>query len=221
MNIKKYKVIFIGDSGVGKTSLIRSYLYGSDLRNVKNTIGAEFSTYRKDNIQLDLWDTAGQERFRSMVKSYCKDVSICMIVSDISNDNSMDNIGDYWIPYLLRTINQKKLPIFYFIFNKKDLIEGEEKTKELNKKIEILVDKYKSILEKNKLIVKREIKDYNENEVLIIKDITTSLDTKLLSEIFNNLFELCKKINIPFNEYKIDLRKNENKNIICRYCGIF
>ena len=85
-----------------------------------------------------------------------------MIVSDISNDNSMDNIGDYWIPYLLRTINQKKLPIFYFIFNKKDLIEGEEKTKELNKKIEILVDKYKSILEKNKLIVKREIKDYNE-----------------------------------------------------------
>lgn len=75
MSIQK-KVVALGDSGVGKTSLLYRYLYDKFDNSSMTTIGASFKTKiislpnEQDEIKLNLWDTAGQERFKSLTKMY-------------------------------------------------------------------------------------------------------------------------------------------------------
>ena len=135
------KVIVVGDSGVGKTSIINRYLenYNAD---EKATIGASFSSklqvVDKYNISFDIWDTAGEERFRSVNSIFYKEASICLIVYDITNLKSFQNIKDYW--YNSVKENSQNDILFGIAGNKMDLInkeavdqkEAEEYCKEIN-----------------------------------------------------------------------------------------
>lgn len=99
-NMKKYKLVFLGEQGVGKTSLITRFMYDTFNPQYAATIGIDFlskTMYLDDRtIRLQLWDTAGQERFRSLIPSYMRDSNVAVIVYDISNKKSFDAI-DKWI----------------------------------------------------------------------------------------------------------------------------
>jgi len=98
----KYKLVFVGDVEVGKTSVIGRYVYGVFNDSYQNTIGIDFLSKsikleeQGRAVRLQLWDTAGQERFRSLIPSYIRDASAVMVVYDITNRSSFINTAS-WI----------------------------------------------------------------------------------------------------------------------------
>merc|ERR1712118_546972 len=87
--IAKYKLVFLGDQGVGKTSIITRFMYDSFDTAYQATIGIDFlskTMYLEDRtVRLQLWDTAGQERFRSLIPSYIRDSSVAIVVYDTTS----------------------------------------------------------------------------------------------------------------------------------------
>ncbi|GAB7338896.1 hypothetical protein MBLNU457_5578t1 [Dothideomycetes sp. NU457] len=90
--LRKYKLVFLGEQSVGKTSLITRFMYDSFDNTYQATIGIDFlskTMYLEDRtVRLQLWDTAGQERFRSLIPSYIRDSSVAVVVYDISSQKS-------------------------------------------------------------------------------------------------------------------------------------
>lgn len=97
--LTKHKVVFVGDSGVGKTSIIHHFIHGTFLDKYKTTIGIDFKSktlYLSDStIRLQIWDSAGQERFRSLIPSYIRDCQVCIVVYDITNRASFLNVPQW------------------------------------------------------------------------------------------------------------------------------
>jgi len=93
--LAKYKLVFLGDQSVGKTSIITRFMYDNFDRHYQATIGIDFlskTMYLEDRtVRLQLWDTAGQERFRSLIPSYIRDSSVAVVVYDVSNRASFLN----------------------------------------------------------------------------------------------------------------------------------
>lgn len=98
--LAKYKLVFLGDQSVGKTSIITRFMYDNFDRHYQATIGIDFlskTMYLEDRtVRLQLWDTAGQERFRSLIPSYIRDSSVAVVVYDVSNRASFLNTAK-WI----------------------------------------------------------------------------------------------------------------------------
>lgn len=139
--IKKYKLVFLGEQSVGKTSLITRFMYDSFDTSYQATIGIDFlskTVYLEDRtIRLQLWDTAGQERFRSLIPSYIRDSTVAVIVYDIANLTSFQETKK-WIQDVRKERGDDVL--IMLVGNKTDLsstrqvttIEGMEQAKELN-----------------------------------------------------------------------------------------
>ncbi|EMD69542.1 hypothetical protein COCC4DRAFT_123300 [Bipolaris maydis ATCC 48331] len=93
--LKKFKLVFLGEQSVGKTSLITRFMYDSFDNTYQATIGIDFlskTMYLEDRtVRLQLWDTAGQERFRSLIPSYIRDSSVAVVVYDITNKKTFEN----------------------------------------------------------------------------------------------------------------------------------
>ncbi|KAM6291411.1 ras-related protein Rab-6A isoform 3-T3 [Porphyrio hochstetteri] len=87
--LRKFKLVFLGEQSVGKTSLITRFMYDSFDNTYQATIGIDFlskTMYLEDRtIRLQLWDTAGQERFRSLIPSYIRDSAAAVVVYDITS----------------------------------------------------------------------------------------------------------------------------------------
>ena len=100
--IESIKVVLIGESGVGKTSLISRYVNNTFDEGELTTVGAtyagkvvEFPEYNK-NIKLEIWDTAGQEKYRAVTKIFYKDASAVILVYDITRKESFNELKNYW-----------------------------------------------------------------------------------------------------------------------------
>jgi Ras-related protein Rab-6A len=97
--LAKYKLVFLGDQSVGKTSIITRFMYDNFDRHYQATIGIDFlskTMYLEDRtVRLQLWDTAGQERFRSLIPSYIRDSSVAVVVYDVSNRASFLNTAKW------------------------------------------------------------------------------------------------------------------------------
>ena len=93
---KTYKLLLLGDSNTGKTSVLNVYKTNTFYDNEINTIGVEFIVkniyINEEEIKLQIWDTAGQERFRSITLSYYRGSSGVIILFDITNRQSFINI---------------------------------------------------------------------------------------------------------------------------------
>jgi len=138
----RYKLVFVGDVKVGKTSIIGRYVYGSFNDSYQTTIGIDFLSkslkLEGRAIRLQLWDTAGQERFRSLIPSYIRDSSAVMIVYDITCRQSFESIAG-WIQHV-RDLQGEGGSIVLLVGNKFDLAserqvsteEGEAAAKEAN-----------------------------------------------------------------------------------------
>lgn len=139
--LRKFKLVFLGEQSVGKTSLITRFMYDSFDNTYQATIGIDFlskTMYLEDRtVRLQLWDTAGQERFRSLIPSYIRDSTVAVVVYDITNSNSFQQTSK-WIDDV-RTERGSDV-IIMLVGNKTDLADkrqvstddGERKAKELN-----------------------------------------------------------------------------------------
>ena len=124
------KVVLVGDTGVGKTSIIERYINGKYDENQKTTLVSSYTFKKIDikkynkSVSLDIWDTAGQEVYRSLSKNFYLNASIGILVYDISRKASFESIRDYWYEQL-KTFGEEKM-IFDVVGNKTDLFQREE-----------------------------------------------------------------------------------------------
>lgn len=92
-----FKIIIIGDAGVGKSNILIRYTKNEFDASNKPTIGIEFSSKTIDvnskKVKLQIWDTAGQERYRAVAKQYYKGASGVMIVYDTTKKQSFENLS--------------------------------------------------------------------------------------------------------------------------------
>lgn len=92
-----FKIIIIGDAGVGKSNILIRYTKDMFDAANKPTIGIEFSSKTIDvdskKVKLQIWDTAGQERYRAVAKQYYKGAAGVMIVYDITKRSSFENVS--------------------------------------------------------------------------------------------------------------------------------
>lgn len=143
-SVTKYKIVFLGEQSVGKTSLITRFMYGTFDDHYQATIGIDFlskTVYLEDRtIRLQLWDTAGQERFRSLIPSYIRDSHVAIVVYDITSKKSFEYI-DKWCEDVKS--EREDDVILCIVGNKSDLSderqvpieEGERKSKILGASI--------------------------------------------------------------------------------------
>ena len=118
---KVCKTILIGESGVGKTSIIARYINNKYEEGIMSTHGAnyisknvEFEEYN-ESINFQIWDTAGQEKYRGLTKIFYKDAKIIILVYDISNRKSFEEIKNYWYKQIMENSNEKISKIIIFI----------------------------------------------------------------------------------------------------------
>ena len=144
--IPKYKLIFLGDQGTGKSSILNRFVDDKFDPNYQATIGLDFQSknVKIDNqdIHLLLYDTAGQEKFRSLIPMYTRDANIIILVYDITRKESFTHIPD-WV----KDLTNVKLDevIFGLVGNKIDLEDQRQVTKEEGEKYAHLF--YKKIFE--------------------------------------------------------------------------
>lgn len=101
------KVIILGDSSVGKTSLMNQYVNKKFSNQYKATIGADFLT--KDvviddkEVTIQIWDTAGQERFQSLGVAFYRGADCCVLVFDVTNPKSFDSLESWKEEFLIQS----------------------------------------------------------------------------------------------------------------------
>ena len=136
-----FKIVLIGDSGVGKTNLLGRYLKKEYKEETKATVGVEFGEKKYElnglKIKAQIWDTAGQERYKAITSMYYKGAKGALIVFDLSSKNTFQNV-EKWYNEIKKTADPNINLIL--IGNKSDLKdkrqisteEGENKAKEMN-----------------------------------------------------------------------------------------
>ncbi len=96
----RFKILLVGDTGVGKSSLLLRYCDNKFDENQVSTIGVDFKvktlTLDGKRIQLAIWDTAGQERYRTLTSSYYRGAHGVVLLYDATNRDSYSNL-DYWL----------------------------------------------------------------------------------------------------------------------------
>lgn len=115
------KIIMLGESGVGKSTMMYKYVYGSISLSPIATIGLDFhikNIERGDDIvKAIIWDTSGLERFRGITTSYIRDADVAILVYDINDYSSIEQI-DYWAKFVKKASPETKIII---VGNKVDL----------------------------------------------------------------------------------------------------
>jgi len=174
-----FKIITLGDSGVGKTSIINQYITGKYNENTASTLGINFSfkklfINKTQKITLKLIDTCGQEKYRSLSKSYFKHADGVLYVFGLNDKDSFNNIKE-WMTYFNEECTIKDAPKL-LVGNKSDL----EKDKGLPQNI------IKQFAEENKI-------QYFE---------ASAKDNKNINEIFGEIGKMIYKKGLPLDKQK-------------------
>lgn len=143
--MRSLKVVLVGDTKVGKSCILSRFVQGTFDRAMPATIGAAFltkviTTPNNGNIRLQLWDTAGQEKFRSLAPMYYRSAAVAVLVYDITNHQSLDDLGDWATEIADKAPHNIKIVV---IGNKTDLTEErqvrEEEGRELADQLNAVV----------------------------------------------------------------------------------
>ena len=95
------KIVLIGESGVGKTSIISRFVNNKFSSTLPSTPGAVFATktilIEGKKIKFEIWDTAGQEKYRALAKVFYKNAHVCILVYDITRRETFEELKNFWI----------------------------------------------------------------------------------------------------------------------------
>ena len=131
-NYSGLKVTILGNSGVGKTSIILRYTKNEYNENILSSRGVSYSSkivkVNNKDVQLDLWDTAGQEKFRSLGMYFYKDSYIVILVYDITNRDSFEDLKNVWYNDLKKYGEQ--YTVLAVVGNKCEMYEAENTVSE-------------------------------------------------------------------------------------------
>ena len=180
------KVVLLGESGVGKTSIINQFTTNKFNSKCPTSVSAQFSSkvikfpQFDKSIKFDIWDTVGQEKYRSLAKIFYKDAKIIILVYDITTDFSFKALKDFWYKETLNIADND--PIFAIVANKIDLYE-------------------KQTVDNN------DGKAFAE-EINALFQTTSALSNSGISNLFENL---GKKIIIPNYDFKKNNQKLEEE----------
>ena len=185
-----YKIIIIGDSGVGKTSLLSKYIKGVFPSSPLPTIAIEFATkiiQIKEGgfIKAQIWDTAGQEKYKSITSHHYRKAVGGLIVYDITKRTTFDNVLQ-WLSDLKN--NADKGCICALVGNKIDLVEKNHRIREVSE-------------DEGKLLAKK-------YEMLFYE--TSALNNQSVNDAFEDLLQ---KIYIERRKITI-IEKDKNNNVI-------
>ena len=118
------KLIFVGDPSVGKTSLLHRLLHNEYKEDTISTMGVDFVfknfEINDSTVKLQIWDTAGQERFRSLINSYYRHSQGIIMVFDLTDEQSFNNMIDQWVPVMVANLGTT-IPKILVLGNKVDL----------------------------------------------------------------------------------------------------
>ena len=197
---EKIQIILVGESGVGKTSLIRRYTNNIFNSNHLETIGIEF--YNKEEkinnkiIQIKFWDTAGQEIFHSLTKNFYRKADGIIIVYDITNKESFERVQD-WIKSVYDNTETYKEIQMIIVGNKIDL----EEMREVRKEDGLKIGKYYEI-------------DFFEASAKNAEGVNNFM-IKIIGDILNNKVNDRNTINIKNYKSGIDGDDNDTRNCFC------
>ena len=142
------KVVLLGESGVGKTSIINQFISKKFNPKMSTSVSAQFTSkimeFPEQNrtLRFDIWDTVGQEKYRSLTKIFYKDAKIIIFVYDITTEYSFNALQTYW--YTETVDNTDGEPIYAVCANKYDLYDKAVVKTEDGKKF---ADKIKAIFQ--------------------------------------------------------------------------
>ena len=190
-----FKLVLIGDSGVGKTNILTRYTKNEFSLATQSTVGVEFgSKIIKKNeklIKLQIWDTAGQERYKSITSAYYKGSKGAFVVYDISRKPTFENV-DKWIGELKTNASEDVL--IMLVGNKSDLED----------KREVQIDEVKKKAEQYKIA-------FCETSALEGKNIEQAFDS-LIDEIAKKVEkEKLSEVKVIKESIPITLDTNEKK----------
>ena len=191
------KIVIVGQSSVGKTALINQYMNKIFIDAAITTIGTDkFIKIEKINnseIKLNIWDTAGQERFRSLSPLFLKGSNIVIMVYDITNKESFDELDTFWLEKIKD--NTKNI-ILGLAANKSDLYESEVVT----------IEEAKNFAKNNNaFFFETTAKNYESTRLLFI-------------ELVTKYIEKYGFVNENAKNLVIDKDKNKNKNNTKKGC---
>ena len=202
----KVKLILLGDTYIGKSSILSMYKDNCFNENISPTIGVDFvkSTIKKNDndYSLYIWDTSGQEKFNSIISSYYRNISVILLVFDLSNRKTFVNLNK-WLRDIFYYSREKV--IIKLIGNKcdKPKIISIHEIKEFCLDNNIDFSSYLEVSAKNNININK-----------IFNDIVSDLDFK----ISNCLIELCSKNGITVvSELDIEEKRLVKKNKCCVY----
>ena len=121
------KLAIIGSVGVGKSSIINRFIKDKFDAQMISTLGANYSkknmVINDKNVTLDIWDTAGQEKFHSMGRQFYTNSNIIIIVYDITNINTFEDIKNHWYNDIVEYADKYK--VLGIVGNKYDLYDNQ------------------------------------------------------------------------------------------------
>ena len=198
-NTNVFKILTIGDGGVGKTSILRRYVENKFLKHHLSTIGIDFLSktlkIKDKEIKLKIWDTAGQERYRQITSHIYKDADGIILVFDVTSEESFNQITD-WMEQIKNNVSKEEINLI-LIGNKCDLADR-------------MVEKERG----EKMAEKLKIK-YFETSALTGQGINEAFE-ELAKQIFKNKNpneNISRNISITYNKPEDALKKKKGKEI--------
>ena len=127
-SVNAIKVVLVGESAVGKTCIIERLCFKKYVANPLSTIGSANVTtvldYGNESLTLEVWDTAGQETYRSLNRIFYKGAKIAVMVYDITNKATFEEIQKYWLGQIRSVCGDEA--IIGILGNKSDLFANEQ-----------------------------------------------------------------------------------------------
>jgi len=180
-----FKVVLIGDSGVGKSNLLSRFTRNEFNLESKSTIGVEFATKSiqadTKTIKAQIWDTAGQERYRAITSAYYRGAVGALLVYDISKRISYDNVSR-WLKELRDHADQNI--VIMLVGNKKDLRHMRQ----------VQTDEAKDFCKQHKLF-------FIETSALADSNVSTAFET-ILKEIYRLISRKSVASDQPTHNYQ-------------------